>query len=325
MFKRFRLLLAWGLILEGCSMPRPAQLVIAEHLLSGAPDISTDQLVFHFAQGNQEAMLAKTASYRDFRTQYKEYNRQILAPFGYSLTDDKSESGASGYFSIYRGNQLIAKDVMYMAPVSLNASQTDFIGLPSFSDGAHLFTRSKFELDQFWVATKIPFAYVGDRILYLEIWEVSPGVSRLQAYLDNQRVFDDQFNNVSTYSAFDGPWAYGDHWALDILDAKPDGQQGWNPYDRLIQDGQDVNILKGYQNSFQFAVLTGRPFYFFQKDGKIGISFDGQEIPRGYDEIPHYGCCTPSLLNPGLSMNMVWFFARRGEAWYYVEAYVSGH
>ncbi len=127
---------------------------------------------------------------------------------------------------------------------------------------------------------------------------------------------------MSTYEFFDGPWTYNGHWALVLLDAKPDAAQGPAPYDRLIVDGQDINSAKGYEQSFQFALLDGRPFYFYQKGGKIGVSFDGQEMAQNYDEIPHYQCCTPALLNPGKSMNMVWFFARRGNNWYYVEAYI---
>ncbi len=309
------------LLLAAClpaPLPSP-QLVVEEHRLAAPPDLSTDQLVFRFAGGDQQ-ILAKTASYRDFRNQYEEYNRQALAPFGYTLKDQPEPAGA-GYFSIYRGDQLIAQDVMFMAPISINTSQTNFVGLPSLPDGTYLFTGDSFQLQSFGT-TRALYGYVGDKLLYAGLSDVSPGVSRLQVSLADRIVYDTEFNNVSTYGSFDGPWTYGKHWALVLLDAKPDAEQGPVPYDRLILDGKDVNTAKGYEQSFQFAVLDGRPFYFFQKEGKIGISFDGQEMAQNYDEIPHYQCCTSALLNPGKSMNMVWFFARRGKAWYYVEAYV---
>jgi hypothetical protein len=102
----------------------------------------------------------------------------------------------------------------------------------------------------------------------------------------------------------------------------PDAQAGWQMLSRVVQDGKDLNTALGYQQSFQFAVLDGKPFYFFQKASKIGISFGDRQFAEAYDEVPHYQCCTGSLLNPGISMNMVWFFARRGAHWYYVQAYV---
>ena len=320
MFKRVLFPVLCALLIPACVPATHAKLVIDEHLLKAAPDLSTDQLVFHFASGDQTALLAKTAPYRDFRRQYEEYNRQVLAPFGFTLKDQAEPAGA-GHFSIYRGDQLVAKDVMYMPLISLNASQTDFVGMADLSDGTYLFTREQFEARD-WSTGRQLYGYVEDWPLLIELTHVSPGVSDVHVYLSNNSVYETQYNSMSTYEFFDGPWTYGNHWALVLLDAKPDTAQGPVAYDRLIVDGQDINSVKDYEESFQFAVLDGRPFYLFQKNGKIGISFDGQEIAEDYDEIPHYQCCTPALLNPGNSMNMVWFFGRRGNDWYYVEAYV---
>ncbi len=322
MFKRLFLLFLCSLLIGACAPAAHPQLVIDEHLLTAPPDLSTDQLVFHFASGDQEQILAKTASYRDFRKQYEEYDRQLVAPFGYILKD-QSEPPSAGYLSIYLGDKLIAKDVMLMRPLSVNASQTAFIGMADLSNGTYLFTRELFESRQ-WSVGRDPYGYVGDRLLSIERTNVSPGVSDLSVYLDNAPVFTSQYNSISTYEFFDGPWTYGNHWALVLLDAKPNAEQGPIPYDHLIVDGQEVNGAKGYEQSFQFALLDGRPFYFYQKGGKIGISFDGKEIAKGYDEIPHYQCCISALLNPGTSLNMAWFFARRGNDWYYVEAYTPG-
>jgi hypothetical protein len=320
MCKRLPFMFLCVLLIAACSPAAQSQLVIDEHLLAAPPDLSTDQLVFHFATGDQDQILAKTAPYRDFRHQYEEYNRQALAPIGYSLKDQADPPGA-GYFSIYHGDQLLARDVMFMAPVSTNTSRTDFVGMADLSDGTYLFTRKQFEALP-WSVGRNPYGYVGNGLLSIERTNVSSGVSDLHVYLENAPVYESQYNSVSTYEFFDGPWTYGSHWALVLLDAKLDAAQGPVEYDRLILDGQDINSVRGYEQSFQFALLDGRPFYFYQKSGKIGISFDGREIAKSYDEIPHYQCCTPALLNPGKSMNMVWFFARRGNAWYYVEAYI---
>ncbi len=44
----------------------------------------------------------------------------------------------------------------------------------------------------------------------------------------------------------------------------------------------------------------------------------------GYDEIPHYNCCGESSLNPKIYPNLVAFFGRKGQAWYYTEIGVFG-
>ena len=323
MFKRLFFCSLCFVILAACAPAARSQLVVDEYLLSGPPDISTDQLVFHFAQGDQDAILARSAPYKDLVAHQKEHNRRVLEPFGYELRFNPKTADGSPYetIDIYHGTQRIAQDAVTVHPLSLNSSETQFIGLVDMPEGAYMFTRDSF-LPRPYPFEKQPYGYAGDKVLSVEITSSSSGHAQLNAYLDDQPVYSSEFNNVSVYGPLDGPWTYGQHWALVLIDAKPDGQQGWNPYTRLIQDGQDITQARGYQQAFQFAVLDGRPFYFYQKADKIDIAFDGQELPRGYDEIPHYQCCSGALLNPNVSMKMVWFFARRGSNWYYVEAYI---
>jgi hypothetical protein len=111
-----------------------------------------------------------------------------------------------------------------------------------------------------------------------------------------------------------GLWAYADHWVLETAYITHDSIGG-----RLSRDGRALNTSLGYEDAFDFQLLKGRPFYFFKKDGKIGFSYDGEDVPAGYDELPHYGCCSDAETNPRAAQNMVAFFARRGGAWYYIE------
>jgi hypothetical protein len=308
------------LLLSGNCRPAPQpQFVIDEYLLSAPPDLSTDRLVFHFAQGDQEQILARTQAYRDFHQQVSEYNTAGLAPFGYSLKGFQESDHT--YSEIYRGDQLLAADVVFLNPVSINASGTNFIDLVDLPDGQYDLTRDGLE-KRTWPPGRAPYSYVGDRLLYVEVTGVVPEASSIQVYAGDELAYQSKFHNVSVYGPFDGPWGYDGHWALVVLDSVPDAQAGWQMLSRVVQDGKDLNTAWGYKQSFQFAVLDGQPFYFFEKASKIGISFAGREFAEAYDEVPHYQCCTGSLLNPGISMNMVWFFARRGPDWYYVQAYV---
>jgi len=111
-----------------------------------------------------------------------------------------------------------------------------------------------------------------------------------------------------------GLWAYDGHWALEILFADPNTWAG-----QVFIDGELVNELQGYDEAFGFQLLAGKPFFFYNRDGKLGYSYDGQETALDYDEIPHYRCCSESSLNPIRAQNMVAFFAVKDGTWSYVE------
>jgi hypothetical protein len=299
-------------------------LVINEYRLTAAPDISTDQLVYKFADVNQEKSLATTKAYKDYRSQVMDYNNELLKPFGYSLRgyEQYANTDVHWFANLYRGSELIGANVDNMTPVSVKASKTDFVSYVDLSDGnRYLLTNGSFKLYE--PAQKQVSGYVGDQLLSMDTVSSDPPKETIRVYLDDKLVGEySMFPGNPTYASTNGPWTYNGHWALVILDGKQDSQGNINPVTRVIVDGQDLNAINHYEQSFQFALLDGHPFYFFQRNGKIDISFDGKEFPQRYDEVPHYECCTGALLNPGNSLNMIWFFARRGNDWYYVEAYV---
>ncbi len=111
-----------------------------------------------------------------------------------------------------------------------------------------------------------------------------------------------------------GLWSSLDHWFLEVYFIDEYSEEG-----RLFRNGDFLNFTLDYQDAFGFQLLAGEPFYFFQRDGKLGYSYDGEEISLPYDEILHYQCCSAALLNPIPAENMVAFYALTGEQWYYVE------
>ena len=71
---------------------------------------------------------------------------------------------------------------------------------------------------------------------------------------------------------------------------------------------------------FGFSLVGERPFFFFKKEAKLGISYAGKELPLRYDELLHDLCCEPGGYNPSSAPAIVSFHARREATWYYVEA-----
>ncbi|MGM0375038.1 MAG: hypothetical protein ACQEQQ_11550 [Chloroflexota bacterium] len=109
-------------------------------------------------------------------------------------------------------------------------------------------------------------------------------------------------------------WAYDDHWVLEILFSEEEIWKG-----EIFRDGELLNDLKGYDESFGFQLLASEPFYFYQRGDTVGFSYAGEEKDLPYNRIPHYYCCGESTLNPIHSENMVAFFAQQDEEWFYLE------
>jgi hypothetical protein len=129
-----------------------------------------------------------------------------------------------------------------------------------------------------------------------------------------ETIFTTSAGMPSPIMPLQGLWTYGRHWALEIFYATPDVWTG-----QIFIDGALLNQERDYDEAFGFQLLYGKPFYFFQRNGLIGVSYDGQEANLDYTSILHYLCCAESVLNPIPAENMVAFFAQRGADWYYVE------
>jgi hypothetical protein len=123
-------------------------------------------------------------------------------------------------------------------------------------------------------------------------------------------IFETQLNNTAFRHPLVGFWTYGEHWALETLGS-------------VIIDGQAVNDLHGYSESFEFHLLGGQPLYFFSRAGRLGMNYAGQEIPLPGDEISHYLCCSGSLLNPVQVGSGLVLLANSGEQSYYLEIEVQ--
>lgn len=95
---------------------------------------------------------------------------------------------------------------------------------------------------------------------------------------------------------------------------------GKNGIGNVLRNGNSLGRKKGYREVFKYRFIQGKPFYFFNKDGHYGFSYNDQELPYRYDEIVHYQCCEGGLYSPRVNDYMAYFYGKRGASWYYVEA-----
>jgi len=130
----------------------------------------------------------------------------------------------------------------------------------------------------------------------------------------DKTIFETPAGLPSPVLPLQGLWTYNGHWALEILFADPGTWAG-----EVFVDGELVNGLNRYDEAFGLQLLAGKPFFFYLRNGHVGYSYDGQETELDYDEVPHYRCCSESVLNPVQSQNMVAYFAVREKTWFYVE------
>jgi hypothetical protein len=90
--------------------------------------------------------------------------------------------------------------------------------------------------------------------------------------------------------------------------------------ENVFVNGINIGKEKGYSKVFDYSYIDDKPFYFYEKDSLIYISYDDKSLPYEYKKVLHYLCCEPALLNPRSYNNMVWFYAQKeDENWYYVE------
>jgi hypothetical protein len=139
---------------------------------------------------------------------------------------------------------------------------------------------------------------------------------------NGEEIYKISVGQGSPINGLRGLWVYDDHWALETAKVtnRPEGNAIYSDaIGQVTVDGALLNDQLDYEDAFGFQTIHGKPFYFFRRDGRINASYNSIEVPLGYDEIPHYGCCSAGALNPMVYQNMVTFFARRGEAWYYGE------
>lgn len=117
-----------------------------------------------------------------------------------------------------------------------------------------------------------------------------------------------------------GLWVYDHHWVLETVRVATDPEGNLETADVVGQisvDGVLLNDRPGYSELFGFQTIADRPFYFYNRDGRIGFSYDGVETALDFDRIPHYGCCSAAVRNPQSWAGGVAFLGRRGDTRYY--------
>ena len=110
---------------------------------------------------------------------------------------------------------------------------------------------------------------------------------------------------------------YDDHWIFWFMDLNTNLGQ-------VVQDGISLNDLHEYDSAFSLFLLDGKPFFFFQRGDRYGVSFNNQEVLLPYPNVS-YGrvCCEgggKGSWNPRGTDIMIGFYVQREDNKYqYIE------
>lgn len=241
----------------------------------------------------------------------------VLSSFGYRLEKKAARPLLEEPFSLYRADQLILENIRWFYPVTLNRSKNDFMFNVELENYQWKQVRKDRVIDERSLIRDIPIHdywpaamphFLGDDILTATIeFEGDGGQPWVRVYRNDHRIYQTKSYVMHVKPPLYGLWTYGDHWALEVLEA-------------ITIDGQPVNEEYGYQKSFEFTLLGNKPAFFFERDGQVGLNVDGREIQLPGQGIPHYNCCAGATINPRNSDNVISFFLKDGNQWYYVEA-----
>ncbi len=225
----------------------------------------------------------------------------LLEPFGYLLESQPGDE--MQLYALYRDGELVQDQISYFWPVSLSVSGQDFALLVElWNGGYHLVLHEQVEVWDMGASLFIPPVFYEDELLHV-IWDSAR--RQVQVMQGEELVF--AFAALYLVDMpVKGLWSWDGHWLLEV-----DGF--------LVQDGEILNERLGYEEIFGWQLLDGKPFYYFRKGPRVGISYDGNRLPVYYEEIIHYRCCEPAMFNNTGNQDMAWFYGLRDGTWYYVE------
>ncbi len=279
---------------------QPEGLTVEEYALGDASIDSPTH--FEFKDRIPAGVFEKRAAWRGgFQERRLAANNALLAPFDYAL---KVQAGSeTDLYALYRGDEQLLGDINAFWPASVSASGSNFALLVEIWNGGYRLVRQGGLEDWDMSASQfVPPVFYGDELLSVR-WDSER--SQVQVMQGEKQIY--AFSAAYLVGPpVKGLWSWQGHWLLEI-----DGF--------LIQDGESLNQRLGFEEIFGWQLLDGKPFYFFRKGPRIGISYDGQVLPVTYDDIPHYRCCEPAAFNAAGNGDMVWFYGLRDGTWHYVE------
>jgi hypothetical protein len=149
-----------------------------------------------------------------------------------------------------------------------------------------------------------PVQIAGHEIAVAEDWQQTQNYAVVTR--DGAEIYRLETRPPAGSSPIRGLWAWQNRWVLEV--------EG-----HIVVDGQDLGQNLGAQETFDWQIMAGKPFYFFIKDGIVNAMYGDQLLSLGYDAVVHDTCCEAGAFDVGHNDHMVWFYAKKDDIWRYAE------
>lgn len=307
MYKKIAGLVAVLTLLAGCGWAKPLvpasppTLTIEENAVV---ERNIDQPGhYEFNDRIGKAVLEKRAQWRNLphplRVDNVDAANAVLAKFGYKLVAQPSGNG----FAFHKGDAVVLESLIDFTAITTSENGKEFAFVSSQpGKGGILVRNGKAEPWDVGAHGFLPPLFVGNDFVELQMLDEKFAVLK-----NGREVYRGATGPVAVELPLKGLHAWNGKWAVEV---KGD----------VIIEGKSQKHEWDYDELFGWHLLNGKPFFFFRDAGQYGLSYDGQDQGARYDEIVHYKCCEPAMFNPSGNGTMVWFYARKGEMWHYVEA-----
>lgn len=275
-----------------------------------------------------EKLLAKRAPWRPvfdrdtYHNQRREAFNKKLADFELKLVLTTHKGWRQHYrCDLLQFNDLILENILPRA-LEVNESKTDFAlvadntpnkqplviliqknSIKPYSWGK---TRLRDDQTKTWITLghAVRPVFLNNKLLSVE-W-VDTGINNPATYEvkhENEVVFTGSAPHIAI-NPVRALYASKGHWILEVSH-------------RVFIDGISLNQQMDCEKIFRYVFFKDKPLYFFEKRGKMGISYNGNTLPLNYQYVAHYPCCE----NPGIRVgeDMIQFFGSRNDSWHYVE------
>ena len=322
---------------ESSSDPHTSNLIVEEYKLIPAKKMHEEALDTGDHAGIPDSVLKKRSKWRTHQYPTEPTDSQIvdeinksIAHLGYKLIINKENK----YYSLYKDNKLLMRNLHEISSISMNESKTRFFFstrlyndmkpedlLALFIDGAFAFLQWNdphpigFLKDNMLKLKPLPNKVINNKDSFLEY-------ECYELYLDDTKIYD-FCGLASPRAVIQSLFIQNNHWILEYLKAdETDTTNKRIPsHSHVIIDGKDLNKAIGATDIFNYFHLKGKPFYFFRDNkGKTRIFYAGANLDYTYDSVMHYLCCSSSVYNPEIFESMISFYAFKNGYLYYVEA-----
>lgn len=280
---------------------------------------------YEYAQRIGETILKKRRSWRSTgrRTHHSVswINEQIM-PLGFKLVVNEAAypgHGQTVYDLVKTGGSPVKRvhGLQNIDTFCMNAAETSFLFVASQLLGEttrYVLVRDG-QCTEWNPAWKTAFSPIllGESLMTVEKTPIGSGddahsaLYRFRVKKDGEEVFEFLAEEKPTSRVDKRFFTWEGSWVIEYVD-------------HVVIDGEDIGRARGYDAVYCYRIIDGEPFYFFEGNHKVHMAYAHQALPFTYDEVIHDQCCEPSHFNVRSNDCMVWFHARKGDHWYYVEA-----